>query len=129
MPPAPPVTIATLPASSCDCMPRQYGVAPGPAGQRDALACRASSSPGPPRTPQSGPSLREPLTRVETLHRARRTQQYGRPSRQVDERSHHLGDDPVLLWNQDLAEIPDSAEARWELDLDTMGRWKVDGVV
>ena len=31
--------------------------------------------------------------------------------------------------NQGLAEVADSAQAGWQLDLDAMGRWKVDRVV
>ncbi len=38
-------------------------------------------------------------------------------------------DDSVLSGPQDLAENPDSTQARWQLDLDTMRRWQVDRVV
>src|ERR1700733_10659554 len=59
----------------------------------------------------------------------RRAQQLAGARRHFGERSHYLGDDTVLSGNQSLAEIADSAQAWWQLDLDTMGRWQVDRVV
>ena len=60
---------------------------------------------------------------------ADRAQEFDGQYREFDERGHHLADETVLAWNQGLAEVADSAQARWQLDLDAMSRWKVDRVV
>jgi hypothetical protein len=65
------------------------------------------------------------VRQLRVRHRRQRTGS----CRKFDERGHHLAHDSVVSGNQGLAEIADPAQTRRQLDLDTMGRRKVDRVV
>jgi hypothetical protein len=52
----------------------------------------------------------------------------GRP-RQLDERCHHLGDQPVRIGHELLPKVTNTAQTRWQFNLDSACRRQIDRVV
>jgi hypothetical protein len=48
--------------------------------------------------------------------------------RGIHQRGNDVGDHTVLTWYELLAEIPDTAQARWQLNLDSLRRRQIDRV-